>query len=122
MKILIIDDEEDIRQIASMSLNILGGMDVVEADGGEDGIAKAAESQPDAILLDMMMPVLDGPGTLAKLREHPDTKQIPVIFLTARAMTTEVERLKTMGAAGILTKPFDPTTLAKQVKDILGAS
>lgn len=120
MKVLIIDDEEDIRSIASMSLGILGGIDVVEADGGEDGISKAAELQPDAILLDMMMPVLDGPGTLAKLRENAATKHIPVIFLTARAMTSEVEKLKQMGATGILTKPFDPTTLASQVKAILG--
>lgn len=120
MKVLIIDDEEDIRSIASMSLGILGNMDVVEADGGEEGISKAAELQPDAILLDMMMPVLDGPATLAKLRDNPDTKNIPVIFLTARAMTSEVERLKSMGATGILTKPFDPTTLAQQVKQLLG--
>ncbi|MBX9573903.1 MAG: response regulator [Candidatus Obscuribacterales bacterium] len=120
MKVLIIDDEEDIRSIASMSLGILGGIDVVEADGGEEGISKAAELQPDAILLDMMMPVLDGPGTLAKLRENSATKHIPVIFLTARAMTSEVEKLKQMGATGILTKPFDPTTLASQVKAILG--
>ncbi len=120
MKVLIIDDEEDIRSIASMSLGILGGIDVVEADGGEEGISKAAELQPDAILLDMMMPVLDGPATLARLRDNPETKNIPVIFLTARAMTSEVERLKSMGATGILTKPFDPTTLALQVKQLLG--
>lgn len=120
MKVLIIDDEEDIRSIASMSLGILGGIDVVEADGGEDGISKAESIQPDAILLDMMMPGLDGPGTLVKLQANAQTKHIPVIFLTARAMTSEVEKLKQMGATGILTKPFDPTTLASQVKAILG--
>lgn len=119
MKVLIIDDEEDIRQIAAMSLGILGGIEVIEAEGGGEGIAMAAKEQPDAILLDMMMPVLDGPATLAKLRETPETKAIPVIFLTARAMTSEVERLKKMGATGILTKPFDPTTLADQVRGIL---
>jgi DNA-binding response OmpR family regulator len=120
MKVLIIDDEEDIRSIASMSLGILGGIDVVEADGGEDGISKAAVVNPDAILLDMMMPGLDGPATLAKLRENAATKNIPVIFLTARAMTSEMDKLKQMGATGVLTKPFDPTTLAAQVKAILG--
>lgn len=120
MKILIIDDEEDIRQIASMSLGILGGLEVVEAESGDEGISKAAEWQPDAILLDMMMPVLDGPGTLSKLRENPNTRDIPVIFLTARAMSSETEFLKKMGATGILTKPFDPTTLAEQVKGLLG--
>ncbi len=120
MKVLIIDDEEDIRSIASMSLGILGGVDVVEADGGEDGIAKAASEHPDAILLDMMMPGLDGPATLAKLKENPATKSIPVIFLTARAQSSEVEKLKALGASGVLPKPFDPTTLASQVKAILG--
>jgi CheY-like chemotaxis protein len=120
MKILIIDDEEDIRSIASMSLGILGGIDVVEADCGEDGLVKAASENPDAILLDMMMPGLDGPATLQKLRENAATKGIPVIFLTARAMTSEMERLKQLGATGVLTKPFDPTTLSTQVKSILG--
>lgn len=120
MKILIIDDEEDIRSIAAMSLNILGGVEVVEADGGADGIAKAQADRPDAILLDIMMPVMDGPATLVKLQENEQTKSIPVIFLTARAMTTEIERLKSMGATGVLTKPFDPTTLTSQVKAILG--
>ena len=120
MKILIIDDEEDIRAIASMSLGILGGIDVVEAEGGEDGISKAASEKPDAILLDMMMPGLDGPATLAKLQENEKTKTIPVIFLTARAMTSEMERLKQLGAKGVITKPFDPTALTGQVKSILG--
>lgn len=120
MKILIIDDEEDIRSIAAMSLGILGGLEVVEADGGADGIAKAEADKPDAILLDIMMPVMDGPATLVKLQENEQTKSIPVIFLTARAMTNEVERLKSMGATGVLTKPFDPTKLTSQVKDILG--
>lgn len=120
MKILIIDDEEDIRSIAAMSLGILGGLEVVEAENGEDGIAKAIEVKPDAILLDMMMPILDGPGTLAKLKENQETKDIPVIFLTARAISSEADRLKILGATGVLAKPFDPTTLTSQVKGILG--
>ena len=122
MKVLIIDDEDDIRSVAALSLNILGGVEVVEADTGKDGISKAASEQPDVILLDMMMPGMDGPATLLALRENPDTNKIPVIFLTARAMTNEVERLKQMGAKGILTKPFDPTALATQVRAILEAN
>lgn len=121
MKVLIIDDEDDIRQIAAMSLSLLGGMDVVEADCGKDGLAKAATERPDVILLDMMMPGMDGPATLQELRNTPDISMIPVIFLTARAMSQEVERIKKMGAAGILTKPFDPTALTGQVKAILEA-
>lgn len=119
MKVLIIDDEEDTRSIASMSLSILGGVDVVEADSGAQGIARAEEEHPDVILLDMMMPVMDGSETLVKLRNNEGTKDIPVIFLTAKAMTSEIERLKQLGAVGVLTKPFDPTILAKQIRQIL---
>lgn len=119
MKVLIIDDEEDTRSIASMSLSILGGLEVIEADSGTDGISKAEAEQPDVILLDMMMPIMDGSETLQALQENAGTKKIPVIFLTAKAMTSEIERLKRMGAIGVLTKPFDPTILANQVRAIL---
>jgi CheY-like chemotaxis protein len=120
MKVLIIDDEEDTRSIAAMSLNILGGLDVVEAENGKVGVEKAAAEQPDCILLDCMMPVMDGESTLAELLTNEHTKGIPVIFLTAKAMTSEIERLKRLGAIGVLTKPFDPTALAGQVKALLG--
>ena len=119
MKVLIIDDEDDTRSIASMSLSILGGVDVVEAEGGLEGIAKAEQDRPDVILLDMMMPGMDGVQTLTELQKNPATLDIPVIFLTAKAMTTEIERLTRMGAIAVLTKPFDPTTLAAQVEQIL---
>jgi CheY-like chemotaxis protein len=94
-------------------------MEVVDASSGADGIEKAAAEQPDAILLDVMMPMLDGPSTLAALRNQPATSKIPVIFLTAKAMPSEVERLRSLGAAGVLTKPFDPMTLASQVRALL---
>jgi CheY-like chemotaxis protein len=119
MKVLIIDDEEDTRSIASMSLSILGGLEVVEADSGHEGISKAEQERPDVILLDMMMPVMDGSETLVALQNNAGTKDIPVIFLTAKAMTSEIEKLKRMGAIGVLTKPFDPTILANQVRQIL---
>lgn len=122
MKVLIIDDEDDIRSVAALSLGILGGVEVVEAESGPDGISMAESEKPDVILLDMMMPEMDGPATLAALRDNTQTNSIPVIFLTARAMTAEVERLKQMGAKGILTKPFDPAQLAVQVKAILEAN
>ena len=119
MKVLIIDDEEDIRRIAYLSLGKVGGMDVLDADGGSEGLRKAESEKPDVILLDMMMPKMDGRATLAALRGNPSTSNIPVIFLTAKAMRSEVEQLMQIGATGVLTKPFDPMTLASQVRSIL---
>lgn len=121
MKVLVIDDESDIRRIAKLGLSRVGGMEVVEATGGLEGVRKAAEEKPDAILLDVMMPTLDGPSTLAALRSDPATAAIPVVFLTAKAMTAEVERLRGLGAAGVLTKPFDPMTLASDLRKLVGA-
>lgn len=122
MKILIIDDEADIRQIARLGLSRVGRMDVVEAGSGFEGVELALSELPDCILLDVMMPQMDGPTTLSKLRSTLATSAIPVIFLTAKAMTPEVKGLMETGAAGVLTKPFDPLTLADQVRAILGVS
>jgi CheY-like chemotaxis protein len=119
VKILIIDDEDDIRRIARLSLGRVGGMEVVEAGGGAEGVRKADAERPDAILLDVMMPGLDGPATLALLRAGETTAKIPVMFLTAKAMAAEVERLKALGALAVLTKPFDPMRLASEVRAAL---
>jgi two-component system, OmpR family, response regulator len=119
MKILIIDDEADIRRIAHLALGRVGAMEVLEATSGAEGLRKAEDNHPDAILLDVMMPGLDGPSTLAALRSNPATANIPVIFLTAKAMVSELARLRALGAAGVLTKPFDPMTLAGQVRAAL---
>jgi CheY-like chemotaxis protein len=121
MKILVIDDEDDIRRILRLALERVGGMEVVDAASGMEGIARAVADAPDAILLDVMMPDHDGPETLGLLRADPRTAGIPVIFLTAKAMAAEVERLRALGAAGVLTKPFDPMSLAANVRAILGA-
>lgn len=122
MKILIIDDEADIRRIAHLALGRVGAMDVLEAPSGADGLRQAEDAHPDAILLDVMMPGLDGPSTLAALRSNPATATIPVIFLTAKAMVSELARLRSLGAAGVLTKPFDPMTLAGHVRSALKES
>ena len=119
MKVLIIDDDADIRSIARLSLSRLGGMEVVEAASGAEGVRKAQNEQPDVILLDMMMPVMDGSATLAALRSQPATAATPVIFLTAKAMRVEVERLRALGAAGVLIKPFDPRTLPGDVRALV---
>ena len=120
MKVLIIDDEDDIRRIACLSLTRVGKMEVVEASGGPEGVRKAASERPDAILLDVMMPGLDGPATLSALRSNPATAEIPVVFLTAKAMASEIERLMGLGARGVLTKPFDPMSLPQELKTCLG--
>ena len=122
MRILIIDDEPNIRRIVQMALALVDAMEVLEAPSGTDGIRKARESHPDAILLDVMMPGLDGPSTLAALRSDPGTAAIPVIFLTAKAVLSELEQLRDLGPAGVLTKPFDPMALAGQVRAALRES
>jgi CheY-like chemotaxis protein len=121
MKILIIDDEDDIRRIVRLSLERVGGMQVCDADNGAAGVAAARVERPDAILLDVMMPGMNGPAVLQALRRDALTAAIPVVFLTARLSPSELKRLSSLGAAGLLTKPFDPMTLAKQVTQLLDA-
>lgn len=117
--VLIVDDEDDIREIAHASLEMIGGWKVLTASGGEEGVARAAEHRPDVILLDVMMPGVDGPATLAMLRDDPATAAIPVVFLTAKVQAADRRRLADMGAQGVIAKPFDPMTLASQVSATL---
>lgn len=119
MKVLIIDDEEDFRVVASSCLGLLGGVDVVEAASGEAGIALALSESPDVILLDLCMPEMDGTETLRKLREIPQTKNLPVIFCTTKGKFDGFDDLKPMGALAVITKPFDPLGLAGQIENIL---
>ncbi len=119
MKVLIIDDDAVIRLIARMSLSRVGGMEVVDAASGAEGVRKAQDEKPDVILLDMMMPAMDGSATLAALRSHPATAMTPVIFLTATTVETEVKRMKALGAAGVLIKPFDSYTLPGDVRALV---
>ncbi len=119
MKVLLIDDEDDIRRIARLSLARVGGLDVIDAPDGATGAARAAAESPDVILLDVMMPGQDGPATLAVLRANPATAAIPVVFLTAKAMPDELQRLMRLGVRGVLNKPFDPMTLPAQLQLVL---
>ena len=118
--ILIVDDEDDIRELARISLERVGGLRVATASSGEDGIDMAASERPDAILLDAMMPGLDGPATLARLRANAATAEIPVVFLTGSVQAAERDRFAALGAAGFLAKPFDPMTLADQLRACVG--
>ena len=121
MKVLLVDDEADIRRIAALALSGVGGMEVAEASGGSEGMRMAGEDRPDVILLDMMMPGLDGMATFQALRSDPETSAIPVVFLTAKAMSAEVDRLKSLGARGVLIKPFDPMALPGLLRELLDA-
>lgn len=118
-RILYIDDEADIREVAEMALELDPGFDVRTCASGREGLAAAREWQPKLILLDVMMPELDGPGVLERLRQDPATAAIPVVFITARTQAHEVERLRALGARSVLAKPFDAMTLAGQVRELL---
>ena len=119
LKVLYVDDEADIREIASLSLELDPDITVRCESSGAGAVVCAADWLPDAILLDVMMPNMDGPSTLARLRSSEATKGIPVIFITARAQSREIEELKSLGALDVITKPFDPMTLAAAVRRII---
>ncbi len=119
-RILIIDDEDDIREVAALSLETVAGWDVAVASSGAQGLARAAEYRPDAILLDVMMPGMDGPTTFRALRQNPATSRIPVLLLTAKVQSNDQRRFADLGVEAILFKPFDPLTLSSQIAGVLG--
>jgi CheY-like chemotaxis protein len=119
-KILLAEDEEDIRKVAQISLQFRGGWTVTLAVDGEECLAKAAQDRPDLILLDCMMPKMDGYETCRRLKADPSLKEIPVIFLTARSQESEVRKGLALGAVGYLIKPFNPMSLAAEIREILG--
>jgi len=118
-KVLLAEDEEDIQKVAQISLQFRAGWEVVLATNGEECLAKAASDRPDLILLDCMMPKLDGYETCRRLKQDPSLRDIPVIFLTAKAQETEVKKGLSLGAVGYLIKPFNPMSLAAEIKQIL---
>ena len=117
--ILIIDDEDDIRQVAALTLEAIAGWHVSTASSGPEGILTAIAKQPEAILMDVMMPGQDGPSTFRKMQEHPEIAHIPVLLLTAKVQGVDQRRFADLGVAAVLFKPFDPMTLAKQIKEAL---
>jgi CheY-like chemotaxis protein len=119
-RILIIDDEDDIREVAGLSLETVADWEVILANSGPQGIARAIEQQPDAILLDVMMPGMDGPTTFRELRKNPATAHIPVLLLTAKVQSTDQRRFADLGVEAVLFKPFDPLTLSTQIAEVLG--
>ena len=118
-KVLLAEDEEDIRKVAQISLQFRGGWEVALASNGEECLAKAASDPPDLILLDCMMPKLDGYETCRRLKQDPSLRHIPVIFLTAKAQEVEMKKGLSLGAVGYLIKPFNPMSLAAEISQIL---
>lgn len=117
---LVVDDEPDIREIARLALEEVAGWRVVEVSNGEEALEVAAEEQPDVVLLDVMMPGLDGPSTARRLASDPRTRHLPIVLLTARVGSVEVAKLRSGPVAAVLAKPFDPMTLADDVSEVLG--
>ena len=122
LTILHVDDEDDIREVAAFALELDSDMTLTSAPSGERALAALDGGlRPDVILLDVMMPHLDGPGTLARIRQRPEHVSTPVIFMTARAQSGEIDHYRALGALDVITKPFDPMTLARDVRAILAA-
>jgi CheY-like chemotaxis protein len=119
-KILVIDDEDNVREVTSMSLEIMGGWQTITASSGAEGIELAKKEKPDAILLDVMMPGLDGPSTFRALQQDELTRRIPVLLLTAKVQAADRERFTSLGVAGVISKPFDPARLPADVSNALG--
>ena len=118
-KIMIVDDDEDICTVAELAARRIGNWEVVVATSGEEALAKARSDRPDVILLDAMMPVLDGPATMAKLREDPATATIPVIFLTAKKADADKKYGERIGGDVYLTKPYNQNELLHVVDKLL---
>jgi two-component system OmpR family response regulator len=119
LRILHVDDEPDIREVVEVSLGLDPGLATRSYGSGEEALVVAIDWQPDIILCDVMMPVMDGPAMLMRLRENALTANIPVIFMTARAQTRELDRFRSLGALGVIPKPFDPMTLAASVRSYI---
>ncbi len=117
---MVIDDAEDIREVAQVSLEVVGGWEVLTASSGREGVAKALAEQPDAILLDVMMPDQDGPTTFQQLQANHATQHIPVILLTAKALASDRRMFADLGVVSVIAKPFEPMSLAAQVAEALG--
>lgn len=114
-KVMHVEDDMDIREIALIALETVGGLEVVQCESGAMALEMAPKEKPDLFLLDVMMPGMSGDETLLALRQMPEFADTPAIFMTAKAQQSEVDRLLEMGALDVITKPFDPMTLAEEI-------
>ncbi len=117
-RILYVEDEPDIQTVASLALEMVGGFEIKICSSGQEALDKALDFNPDLILLDVMMPEMDGPTTMRRLRELEGLAAVPVVFMTAKVQPAEVAEYKALGAIEVIPKPFDPMTLADQVRAV----
>lgn len=116
VRVLYVEDEKDIQEVAKLALEMVGGYQVKVCSSGEQALAEAEAFAPQMILLDVMMPSMDGPTTLKALQQIASLAEVPKAFMTAKVMPSEVEQLLALGAVGVIAKPFDPMTLSEEVK------
>ena len=113
--VLYVDDEPDIREIVELALGLVEGLNVEVCESGEGALQRLPDITPDLVLLDVMMPGTDGPTTLQRMRADPRFANIPVVFVTAKAMPAEVARFRELGAVAVIAKPFDPLQFGQQI-------
>jgi two-component system OmpR family response regulator len=118
LRVLYVEDEDDIRSIATMVMESIGGFTVRVCSSGTEALQAAPEFHPDLMVLDVMMPGMNGPETLARLRALPVTAATPVIFMTAKMQSSEIKAYMDLGALGVIDKPFDPMTMALQIEEL----
>ena len=116
--IVYVDDEPDIREVVQLSLELTEGLQVHTCESGEQALRMVPQLRPDLVLLDVMMPVMDGPATLQRLRAQQSLVELPVIFMTAKIQPHEMAHYRMLGSAGVIAKPFDPATLARRVREL----
>ena len=114
-RILYVEDEPDIQAVARIALETVGGFILQVCSSGEEALNTAVEFAPDLLLLDVMMPGMDGPSTLRELRKLPGLENIPTVFMTAKVQPQEIEQFKSFGALDVIPKPFDPMALSEQI-------
>ncbi|EHM03249.1 response regulator receiver domain protein [Acetobacteraceae bacterium AT-5844] len=117
-RILYVEDDADVRKVATFALKMVGKFEIEACSSGEEALEKAAAFAPQLLLLDVMMPGMDGPTTLARLRELPEIAGTPAIFMTAKVQPQEVQRYRDLGSLDVISKPFDPMTLSATVREI----
>jgi CheY-like chemotaxis protein len=118
IRVLLVEDDPDIQLVASLALSDIGGLTVSVCGSGREALSAVTSFRPDLVLLDVMMPDMDGVAVLHALRARPETSRTPVVFMTARAQSHEVARYRELGSLGVITKPFEPATLAESLRGL----